>query len=75
MWTTNFDEELKKVVLTSDVKGTFCLDYVQGEEGIYLSKGHLKESGMNLLDLADISYALENYNLFKQPRIFITEEF
>ncbi len=71
MWTIDLNEDLKKVILDSDTKGPYYLNYSKSIDGICLSKEHLVESGMNLFDLADIASALELCNRKKQPRIYI----
>lgn len=71
MWKANFNDDLKKVVLESDSKGAYYLDYTQDNDGIYLSKKHLEESGLNAFDLDDISSALESYNCCALPHIYI----
>lgn len=73
MWKAKLNEDLKKVVLDSDTKGTYYLNYIQGEDGIYLDKQHLLESGMNSFDLADIKSALEDQNYRRMPNIFISD--
>lgn len=73
MWEAKLNEDLKKVVLDSDTKGAFYLDYTQGEDGIYLDKQHLVESGMNSFDLADISSALESHNRRNTQCIYLKD--
>ncbi len=73
MWKAKLNEDLKKVVLDSDTKGAYYLNYIQGEDGIYLDKQHLLESGMNSFDLADIKFALEDQNYRRKPNIFISD--
>ena len=75
MWEAKLNEDLKKVVLDSDTKGAFYLDYTQGEDGIYLDKQHLVESGMNSFDLADISSALESHNRRNMQSIYLKDNF
>ena len=74
MWEAKLIENLNKVVLDSDTKEAYYLDYVQGEDGIYLSKKHIMESGMSALDLADVKSSLDNQNQWKKPKIFISDE-
>lgn len=73
MWKANFSDDLKKVVLDSDLKGTYYLNYTKGNDGVYLSKEHLLESGLNAFDLADIGSALESYNQNSQTHIYISD--
>lgn len=73
MWEAKLNEDLKKVVLDSDTKGAFYLDYTQGEDGVFLSKNHMMESGMNAFDLADVKSVLEDQNRTRKPNIFITD--
>lgn len=73
MWEAKLNEDLKKVVLDSDTKGAFYLDYTQGEDGVYLSKDHMMESGMNDFDLADVKSVLEDQNRTRKPNIFISD--
>lgn len=73
MWEAKLDENIKKVVLDSDTKGAFYLDYTQSEDGVYLSKEHILESGMNAFDLGEINSVLDDQNRRGKPGIFISD--
>lgn len=75
MWKASHSDGLKKVKLESDANGIYYLDYIQGDDGIYLSRDHLVESGLKPFDIEDIASALDFYNRRKRPHIYLSEDF